>query len=864
VPVVTESSEEPPSPSRSPSPVGPGAEPEAKAESHMSTRSTRSTRPTRSKVRDLLVSADKAVERGKRALDFAAKDTLALRIARQVALAGAFLLVVELLFHQSPADLVNGIALGSLYGIMAVGVVLIYRTLRVINFAAAALGSVPAIVALYLDIQFHISFLLVLPIALVGGPLMGAITDLTVMRRFSDSPRLIVTVVTIGVAETLSLFAYFIPIWMGHSAKEISNVPTPWQRFAFHNGRGQPVVTGNEIAEIVVVLVLTIGLVLFLRGTRVGLALRASAENADRAQLLGIPVKLLGTVAWMLAGLLAALAIYFQSPVIGVPQDTSLVLDPSLLFLLAAAAVARFNRIGLALGAGCGAGILSFASVQSTGSSDVATAYMFVVILLALLFQRGGLARAFDTGVETWRALKEYRPVPAELRPLREVKAMRVLVPSALVLVAIVLGLVVSAPDVPDLVVLPIYGIVAVSMVVLTGWSGQISLGQFGLAAAGALVTGGLVANHNPDFFSMIALGVASGVVVAILIGIPAARFPGMQLAVITLAFNYMMWSYVMNPHYWLGAHLMPTGFAAQIDRPSLWQRISLGQIGPNRSYYFLCLAFLGLSMAAAAAFRKYHSGRVLIAVRDNQRAAAAFSVNVVRTRIAAFAVAGGIAGLAGVLLMYAQGNVIPDSFAPQYSIIIFLAVVVGGANSLPWAVIGAVVFEAFTLFGPKVLDPVVGPDVTASLPLILAGPGLILTLMQYPSGNAEWGYQLRDRFLRRVAQKHDLLVPSLVADRRVELEMATKVISQAEQHIEEVRHAPHVPRTPHIPHTASDRPDVAERPVPDVGSAPEPAGPPATEEPAILCPVCGRELSLPEAARHEHLSVASAGQKAQ
>lgn len=795
--------------------------------------------------------AKRALELSRRGLEIAGKDTAPFRIGRNVALAGAFLVVVELLFHQSLADLVNGIALGSLYGIMAVAVVLIYRTLRVINFAAAAIGSVPAIVALYLDIQFHVSYLAVLPIAIIGGPLMGALTDVTVMRRFRDSPRLIVTVVTIGVAESFSLLAYFIPIWMGHSAKEISTVPTPWQNFAIHNGRGQPVLTGNEIAEIVVVLLLAIGLTLFLRGTRIGLALRASAENADRAQLLGIPVRRLGTVAWMMAGLLAAVAIYFQSPVIGVPQDTSLVLDPSLLFLLAAAVVARFNRIGLALGAGCAAGILTFASVQSTGSSDVATAYMFVVILLALLFQRGGLARAFDTGVETWRALKEFRPVPRELRDLREVRVLRVAVPLSLVAVAVILGLVVSAPDVPDLVVLPIYGIVAVSMVVLTGWSGQISLGQFGLAAAGALVTGGLIANHNPDFFSMLGLGIAAGVVVAVLIGLPAARFPGMQLAVITLAFNYMMWSYLMNPHYWIGAHLMPTGFAAQINRPSLWQRIALGDIGPNRSFYFLCLICLGLAMAAATAFRRYHSGRVLIAVRDNQRTAASYAINIVRTRIAAFAVAGGIAGMAGVLLIYAQGNVIPDSFAPQYSIIIFLAVVVGGANSLPWAVSGAVLFEAFTLFGPKLLNPILGPDITSALPLILAGPGLILTLMQYPSGNAEWGYQLRDRYLRKVAARHNILVPSLVADRRVEEQESRKAITEAGRHFEEARVAE--PGTEATSANATPGPAAAAAGY----SAPGSQSSALDGTPRVMCPVCRTELTLAEAAEHEHLRLA-------
>jgi hypothetical protein len=286
-----------------------------------------------------------------------------------------------------------------------------------------------------------------------------------------------------------------------------------------------------------------------------------------------------------------------------------------------------------------------------------------------------------------------------------------------------------------------------------------------------------------------------------------------------------MMWSYLMNPHYWFGAHLMPTGFTAQVNRPVLWQRITLGDVGPNRNYYFLCLAFLGVAMAAAASFRRYHSGRVLIAVRDNQRAATSYAVNVVRTRVAAFAVAGGIAGLAGVLLIYALGNVIPDSFAPQYSIIIFLAVVVGGANSLPWAVIGAVSFEAVTVFGPTVLKPVVGASVTSALPLILAGPGLILTLIQYPSGNAEWGYKLRDRFLRWVAARHDILVPSLVADRLVEPDQGRDAISAAEAHYEAVR-------------TADD------------GNGAR----------SIACPVCGAVLGLAEAADHEHLRAPAGG----
>jgi branched-chain amino acid transport system permease protein len=773
---------------------------------------------------------------------FASQDDNKIRAGRYVIWGLLFFLVVQLLFHQSLSNLIEGMAEGSLYGIIGVGLVLIYRTTRVINFATAALGAVPAVVALYLVVLFHVDYLVALPIVLVGGPLFGGLTDIVLMRRFSNAPRLIVTVLTIGVAQTFSLLAFFIPIWMGHNSKEISAVPTPWQNFAIHNGRGQPVITGNQIAAFAVVTVLTIGLMLFLTKTRIGLALRASAENADRASLLGIPVRRIATVAWMLAGLLAALAIFVQAPLIGVPQDASGVFDTTLLYGLAAAIVARFDRMGLSLLAGLAVGILGFASVQISGSTDVGTAVMFVVILIALLSQRARTSRAFDTGVETWRSLKEYHAVPTVLRPLREVRAFQFGVPALLALVAIVVGLPViglSNPLIPDLVILPIYGIVAVSLVVLTGWAGQISLGQFGLAAAGALVTGGLVASHNLDFFFVLGLGIAAGVVVAVLVGLPAVRFPGMSLAVITLAFNYAVVNFLMDNHYWPGSLLMPSGLAAAINRPTLWQRVTLGVVGPNRNFYFVCLVCLAASMGAAASFRRLRSGRVLIAVRDNQRAASSYAINVVRSRLAAFAVAGGMAGMAGVLLMYAQGNVIPESFDPTYSIFIFLAVVVGGATSLPWAVFSTISFEATVLFGPKILQHVFSPTVTQTLPYILTGPGLILTLIQYPSGNAEWGYQLRDRYLRWIAQRKNILVPSLVADRRVvvEDEGDKDAISGAEHHYEEVR----------------------EREIVMAGARAEGARG-LGEAPTITCPVCGEVLSVVDAADHDHLRTPPTG----
>src|SRR5205085_11199998 len=121
-----------------------------------------------------------------------------------------------------------------------------------------------------------------------------------------------------------------------------------------------------------------------------------------------------------------------------------------------------------------------------------------------------------------------------------------------------------------------LWGIIAVSLVVLTGWAGQISRGQFGLVGIGAAAGGGLVANHNIDFFVALAIGVAAGAISAVLIGLPAIRIQGLYLAVTTLAFGYAMQNYILNKNYWIGRHLLPTGYAPHLARPVLYGRIDL------------------------------------------------------------------------------------------------------------------------------------------------------------------------------------------------------------------------------------------------------------------------------------------------
>jgi len=685
-------------------------------------------------------------------------------LVRRTVIAAAAFFGIRAWFGMSSVDIVNGLSLGALYGIIGVALVLSYRTSRVINFAAAAVGAVPAIFAVSLTIADHVSYLLTLPIAVVGGLAFGALTEVVVLRRFNHASRLIVTVVTIGVAQSYAALGFFIPVWFGQKAAQAPKVTTPWQSLAYHSSRGEPVLTGNDVFAIVSVLIVTGALALFLKRSRFGIALRASSENAERAALLGIPVARVATIAWALAGLLSGIAIFGQSPLIGVPSDATLGFD-TLLYGLAAAVVARMQSVGLALLTGLGIGLLIAGSVATAGNNDYASGLMIVVILLGLLAQRRTRSRAVEAGASSWQAIAVFRPIPIELRRLPEVLRLRAIGIAAAIGLAIGLPFLAGAAYVPELTVLPVYGIIGVSLVVLTGWAGQISLGQFGLVGMSAAVSGGLAANHNIDFFAALAIGIATGVVTAVIIGLPAVRIHGIYLAVTTLAFGYAVENYMLNTNYFIGAHILPSGYTAHLLRPLLYGRFDMND---PKSFYFLCVAFFGLCIAGALSFRRHHSGRILIALRDNQRAATSYGIAPVRSRLAAFAVAGVFAGVAGVLFAYLQFSVNAGTYSVTASIGVFLAAAVGGLGSLAGGVLGVIAFEALVLFGPLIWHHL-GTTWDSVMPLLLTGPLLILNLWFNPGGLAGWVFQLRDDWLRRLASRHQLHVPSLVADRRVD-----------------------------------------------------------------------------------------------
>lgn len=673
-----------------------------------------------------------------------------------------------------PAGIIlQGIIIGCLYALIAFGLILIYRANRLVSFAQAGLGSVPAVLALLLLAAHHWPYLVAVGIVLVGAALTGFLVEFVIMRRFATSPRLIATVATIGIAQLLALVEFYLPKWVTGEVVSPQKFVTPLSRFSWDFGG--VIQNGNALVIPVVVAAVMVGLGAFFRFTRLGIAVRASADNDERASLLGIPVKRVSTVVWVIAAVCSGLGVFLRAPVVGLPLG-GLIGPIILLYALAAAVVARMESMPVALGAGMAIGVLDQSANYATRRGDISVSLMLPLLLIALALQRQRLSRAYDTGVSTFRNLRELRPIPQELRHTREVRW------GVAGLAVIVAGVLLAAPylvgtqraNFASLVV--IYAIVGLSLVVLTGWAGQISLGQFAFAGLGAGVAGGLAVNHNLDFFLTLVIAGAVGAVVAVLIGLPTLRVTGLFLAVVTLAFAATVNGYFLNSKYFGG--LLPDANKT-ITRPVLWDRVDTrGDV----AFYYVCLAVLAVVYLSARSMRKGRSGRVFISVRDNVRAAQSYGLNAARSRLAAFALSGFIAAVAGALLAYQQGSVDREAFTITASLDVFVFAVVGGLTSLAGAILGAVYYEGLKYFGPTALH-------LKNLDVLATGAGVLFLLLFLPGGLIEGVYRVRDRLLRALANRRGIDVPSLVADRRVVLSGepdADDVLVRAEALIDE------------------------------------------------------------------------------
>jgi branched-chain amino acid transport system permease protein len=637
-----------------------------------------------------------------------------------------------------------GVVRGTVTALGAIGIILIYRANRFINFAHGALGSLVGVLCIGMVLQHHMSYWLMLPIAVVLGGAIGALIEFTVIRRFQNSTRLVLTVASIGLAQLLGGLELLGSQKIGFTSLTGGfNAPLD-----VHYRFDGVTFGGDEMLIMAIVPLVLMFLAWFLLRTDAGIGVRAAAENVDRALLLGIPVRRLSTYVWLIAGSLASLTYMLQAPFEGVKPGVAAQGPTVLLPLLAAAVVARMESLPIAVAAGVGLGVMEqVVRWNSAGSPSVVYVAYLIVIVGALLLQRGKLSRAQEGGASSWSAAGVAKPIPIELRHLPEVRWAKF---GLLALVGAAFIFIPAGWNATNQL-LACYALcwamIGVSLVILTGWGGNISLGQFGIAGAAGMVAANLVSNNNADLFVVMVAAGLTGALIAMVVGVPALRIRGLFLAVTTLAFAVALDAYFLNQN------TFPQFVKTSFKRPLLWERFDLND---NYHFYLFCLAFLVLAILASVGVRKARSGRVLIATRDNQRAADAAGVPTTRVKLSGFLLAGTIAGVAGALNVLAIKGLAVGTFDPVYSITVFSTAVIGGLGSITGAIIGVLLFKYFETL-----------TWLGDLRLAVNGLGLLVVLYFLPGGIGQLLFSLRDRLLRRVADRRGILVPSLVADKR-------------------------------------------------------------------------------------------------
>jgi ABC-type branched-subunit amino acid transport system permease subunit len=671
------------------------------------------------------------------------------RSANWVAGVLAFYWLLQRLWHPPAGVILLGAVVGGLYAMIALGVALVYRANRFVNFAQGDIGGAPAALTVLLISALHWPYPVGILVGLTSGVLLGVVIEFTVIRRFANAPRLVLTVVSIGLSALLTIVEVGLPNFFGLTFTPES-FPSP---FNFHFAVGPIRFHGNDILAMVMVPVALASLAWFLNKTHVGVAIRACAESRDRASLLGVPVKRVNLVVWAVSSLLATVALILWAGVVGLPIGSPLGLDV-LLIVLGAAALGRFENMPVIAGASILIGIVEQSAVWDTGSSDTVYLVVFLVIMAALLFQPSRLvSRAEDAALSTWTAIREVRPVPPELDRLPEVRWTK---RSLIVLLA---GFAVATPFIFGVAktqlaaFLCAYLIIALSLLVLSGWAGQISLGQFAFVGLGSTVAAWTALHWHLDIALQLLVSGSLGAITAVIVGIPALRIRGLFLAVATLGFGFAANFYFLSSSHF---SWIPNQFTA-VPRLPMFGRLWLSSA--DRLYY-LSLAVLFLCILSVLGLRHSRTGRVLIAVRENERGAQAYGISATRAKLVAFAVSGFLAAVAGVLILTQQGYLYSGSADPESSVIVFEMAVIGGLGSMTGVFAGAVYVEAFSWFRSSVPHALQGV-----FQLLGSGVGLIIILMFLPAGLSSAIYQGRDRLLREVARRRGIVVPSLVAD---------------------------------------------------------------------------------------------------
>jgi ABC-type branched-subunit amino acid transport system ATPase component/branched-subunit amino acid ABC-type transport system permease component len=621
-----------------------------------------------------------------------------------------------------------GLGAGALYALAAIGLVLVFRGSRVVNFAQGAVGMVAAYVFYEIHTVSGLSVWISIPAGLLASGALGALFNFLVIRQMREASALAKIVATLALLVTIQ---EIIALLFGPTPRIVdSSLPTNSVKiFGILVGEDRLWIFG-------IVIVLTVVLWAIYKFTKFGVETSAVAENPRAASALAISPNVIATINWAVGAALGGLAAILLVPITSLSADNlSLIVVP----ILAAAVVGKFQSFPITTLAGLAIGIAQSEVTFYVSTPGWSTAIPFIFVTIILLF-RGRSIAGKDDFVGRVPAIGTGRISPG-----------LILVGS----VAVLLCTWIFFPFawVGALQMQMSFIIILMSFVVVTGFAGQVSLAQLGFAGVGAVIAGYLYSVHGWPFELAIIVGVIAVVPIGIIVGLAGVRTRGVALAIVTLGLAYSLEAIVFDSPTYTGG---TEGFVAS-NTHFFGINVS-GLTYPDR-YTTLTLVFLVIVGIGIANLRRGRAGRRLIAVRTNERAAAAMGISVPEAKMYAFVLGGMIAALGGIILTFASPVLGFTTFAGFNSITALQFSVFGGVGTLGGPLVGSG-FQANTL-GQQIFS-FLGGDVAFALALA-ASVGLLALIMFFPDGlawltarmNSNWLTWIRQRVPSRPKPDH-------------------------------------------------------------------------------------------------------------
>ena len=629
-----------------------------------------------------------------------------------------------------------GLPYGCVFALLGMGLVLTYQTSGVFNLAFGAQAYVSALVFYACNADGWPKWAAFVVSVVIGAPLLGLVMDRGLYRFVRTKPVLVKLVAALGMLIAIpAVFGVAFPAANRYSPPSLWLSPSV---VYFH--LAGDAINGSEVSTVVLTAGVALLLSLMFHFTQTGLRMRAVAESPGMVQLAGVNADLVGVSSWMLSSFLAGLAGVMLAPVFGSLQPLNF--TDLVVAAIAAAAAGSLQSLPYTFLGGIVLGLLEevLGGYLPSGhilSSGLRPSLPFVVLLGLLLFLPGLRRRWQRTG----DPLAAVNPPPAPLASTVRDPTLRRTSrwASALILLAFVASCLTWVSDtwVFNLSQAMALAIVFLSLVLLTGMSGQISLCQAAFAGVGAFTAGQLAVHFNVSILLGILVAGVVAAAVGVVVALPALRLGGLALALATLAFGLLA-DNVAFQYSWSGNG--QSGIS--VPRPVLGPINFQG----GRAFFCLTVVALGICIGIVAAIRRGTTGRQLEALRGSELGAAAIGIDPRRLKILVFALSAGIAGVGGAVYASLESSASADDFNSLLSLVLVVVIATVGAYTVAGAVEAGLVYVVLNtlLTSPGV------PTAFANILELVFGMGAIVYVL-HPEGAVEYGKRLvLERVVRR------------------------------------------------------------------------------------------------------------------